>query len=91
MNLSGIWSVLSAVQKGKELGNVALWKNVSACTVALIAFINALLPFLKSIWPDMPDVTEENVRAIAYGISTLGGVLVGFWTMATSKRVGIGG
>jgi len=90
MNLSTLWGGFRVFQKGAELANAELWKNAAACTTALVVFLNVLVPFIRSLWPDMPDLTAEQIHDIAAGISALGGIVVGLLTLATSKRVGIG-
>lgn len=80
-----IWAILTALQAGRELGNVEHWKNVQAATAALIAVISALSLFLP---PELrPD--EVQIGAIAGGVATLGSLLVVYWTYATSARVGL--
>lgn len=80
-----LWTILAALQAGRELGNVAYWKNVQAATAALVAVLSALSLLLP------PELRPDDIQigAIAGGVATLGSLLVVYWTYATSKRVGL--
>jgi len=83
--MTRLWAIITALQAGRELGNVERWKNVQAVTAALVALLSALSAFLP---PELrPD--DAQVASLAGGAATLGSLLVVYWTYATSKRVGL--
>lgn len=83
--MNRIWSLITALQAGRELGNVETWKNVQAATSALVAVLSALAIFLP---PELrPD--EVQIGALAAGVATAGGLVGVYLTYATSRRVGL--
>jgi hypothetical protein len=75
---------------GKELSDPATWKNRQA----VLNVLGGLLSFL--VWGLAQkgiklDISEDAYTAIATGIFTLYGIVNGYLTVATSKKVGLGG
>lgn len=74
-----------ALEAGKELKNVEGWKNVQATTNLIIGVLSFAFMAIKTQVPEF-FVSEETLIAVATGVAFL---LNGYFTLATSKKVGI--
>lgn len=71
------------MQKGKELKNVETWKNTQAATGIVISVLAAVVAAFN--W----NVSESDIQLASTAVSAIGGLLVSYWAVATSKRAGL--
>lgn len=80
-------NLIRALKAGEELQNVTTWKNIQATTNALLAIAAAAFGALSIFGVQIP-INNEQLALIAGGFA---GILNLYWTLATSKRIGLGG
>lgn len=75
------------LQKGRELKNPEIWKNVQALTLTLTAMLAGVVPFLPF------NVPQEIIDQLGAGLASLfvGGFAAFqlYITVASSKKVGL--
>lgn len=76
--------VFTVLKQGQALADSATWKHAQIATNALVIFIGTCLTFL----PQIP-LTPDNIKDLATGIALIGGVVNAYFTVATSKKVGL--
>jgi hypothetical protein len=79
-----LWTLVTALQKGKELQNKETWKNTNALMSIFLVFLAAIAEFVPNL-----GMTTSQESAIAYGLVTTIGVFNAYTTVATSKSVGV--
>ena len=77
---------LVVLHEGKELENVEGWKNAQTLTNIGIAVITIASQFIPSLNNLSDEQTLNTVNLVAMAIA---GILNAYFTIATSKRVGI--
>jgi hypothetical protein len=85
MNMRQVAAIVTAMQKGSELANPALWKNVSAATAVVTSVLWALINLL-GVFDVSFMLSKEQVDAIA--VLVVAAVSV-YFTFATSTKVGL--
>lgn len=82
--MSKLWTLITALQKGKELENKETWKNDTALMNVFMIILAALAEFIPEL-----GLTHAKESAIAYGVVTVVGVINAYTHIATSATVGI--
>lgn len=80
---------MAAIKAGKELRNVATWKNRQAAINAIVTILAFGVYLLRTEFPDLV-VSDEELLSIATGIMAVAGIINGYLVYATSKKVGPG-
>lgn len=79
---------IAVLRTGKELANAETWKRAQVRGALLVALFSALAGIAKAFGYDLP-FTPEEISSIAIAVGAIGGLLVGYGTVATTKRIGL--
>lgn len=80
-----IASIFNALKPGESLLHAETWKNVQVATNALAIVLTCVMVFAPQL-----GLTADDVQNLAAGIALVGGVVNGYFTIATTKKIGIG-
>lgn len=80
-----IASIFNALKPGESLLHAETWKNVQVTTNALAIVLTCVMIFAPQL-----GLTTDDVQNLAAGIALIGGVVNGYFTIATTKKIGIG-
>lgn len=81
--LDKLFAAAEAIQAGKSLEDPAKWKNVTLLMGPIGIILTTIVNFTNLSFDD------QAIRAINYGICTLGVGLYSYFTAATSEKVGL--
>ncbi|MDI1362500.1 hypothetical protein [Methylotenera sp.] len=77
--------IFKALNQGESLFHVETWKNVQLVTNAITAILMVVVVFVPQL-----NLTPETIQDLASGIALIGGVINGYLTVATTKKIGLG-
>lgn len=80
--------VISVLRTGKELANAETWKRAQVRGALLVALFSAAAGIAKAFGHPLP-FTPEEINSIALAVGAIGGVLVSYATVASTKRIGL--
>ena len=86
--LSEIKSALRALQAGEQLSNPEVWKvrqNAVNAVASILGFVAVVLPMIGV----QIELSAEDIITIAGGIATIGGLWNGYFTVATTNKIGM--
>lgn len=81
--LAKLFAAANAVKAGESLQDPSKWKNVQLLMLPFGVILAAIFNFAGI------DITEAQLNAVNYGLATLGVIINGYLTVATSAKVGI--
>lgn len=76
-------NIFNALKAGESLAHSETWKNFQVATNALMVLITCAVVFLPQFV-----ITEDTVRSLATAIAIIGGIVNGYFTVATTKKIG---
>ena len=79
---------LNALQAGEQLSNSAGWKvkqNIVNSVGVILGFVALLLPYVGV----NIEISNEDIIAIAGGIAAVGSMFNGYFTTATTDKIGM--
>lgn len=82
-------NVILALQQDQELKNSALFKWMQVGGGALVFVIGGVLSVARAFGYDV-DLSDDQIKAVAYGAVMVFGGTSALFTMITSKKIGIG-
>jgi len=81
-----LWAIIEALYVGKSLKNPEKWKNLQT---ALNGGLLTVFLALGKLLPDTMHLTDADLYQIAEAAGIIGVMLNGYFTHATSDKVGI--
>lgn len=76
-------NIFGALKAGESLAHSETWKNVQVATNALMILITCAMVFLPQL-----GLTEDTAQSLAAAIAIIGGIVNGYFTVATTKKIG---
>lgn len=76
--------IFTALKQGESLFHAEAWKNIQLATNAIVAVLTAVLVFVPNL-----GLSTSDIASLAFGIATIGSVINGYFTVATTKKIGI--
>lgn len=83
-----ISEAINALKAGEELKDASTWKSLQATTAAVSAVIGGVLAVLGLVGFH-PQVSPDQLLAIAGGVAGVLGVFHTYTTVATTTRIGL--
>lgn len=86
-----IKALFSVLKKGEQVANPAAWKNRQVAVSAVTGLLVAVVAGSKAFGYDL-GVSDAQIESAVIGGASVIGLGMSIWTtLATSKKVGIGG
>jgi len=81
--LEKLFAACQVLKAGESLKDPAMWKNIQLLMNPFLLILGIAAQFIGI------EITEQQLNAISYGLATLAVVGNTYFTLGTSKKVGI--
>lgn len=80
--------VIKAAWRGRQLRNPALWKRWAALSAVLLPFLATLAQQAHTMGWIPIELSQTQLESIGYWLWQGSGVVIAWWTYATSRKIG---